>query len=283
MADTAFITQYRDEAIAVFEAQKSLLAETVTTEVEIKGNTATFLVAGSGGATAVTRGVNGRIPSRADSLTQTSATLAEWHDKVEKTGFNIFASQGNQRAIMQRTSAAVINRKVDSDITTILNTGTQDTGAVQTASLALAIRAKVILGNAGVPADGNIWAAVTPAFMGYLHMVPEFSNSQYVSRKPLDTGEADWKDAAGYYDWMGVKWIEHINLPGANTAAEKCFMYHKSAVGHAVNSGGIMTDIGYNGEHDYSYARTSVFMGSALLQNTGVVVLNHDGSAFTAE
>jgi hypothetical protein len=47
--------------------------------VEIKGNTATFLVADSGAATAVTRGVNGLIPARADNLTQTSATLVEWH------------------------------------------------------------------------------------------------------------------------------------------------------------------------------------------------------------
>jgi hypothetical protein len=283
MAATAFQTQYRDETIAVFEAQTALLRDAVTTEVEIKGNTATFLVAGSGGATAVTRGVNGLIPARNDDLTQTSATLAEWHDKVRKTGFNIFASQGNQRAVMQRTTAAVINRKIDSDILTILNTGTQDTGATQTASLAMALRAKVILGNAGVPNDGNIWAAVSPGFMGYLLQAPEFSSADYVTRKPMDSGDADWTDKSGYYEWNKVKWIEHVNLPGAGTSAEKCFMWHKNAVGHAINSGGIMTDVGYNGEDDYSYARATVFMGSALLQNTGVVVMNHDSSAWAAE
>ncbi|MGH6892917.1 MAG: phage capsid protein, partial [Dongiaceae bacterium] len=101
MAATAFQTQYRQEFIAGFEQRQSLLRNSVTTESVIKGNTATFLVADSGAATAVTRGVDGLIPSRNDNLTQTSATLAEWHDLVKKTNLNVFASQGNQRAIMQ--------------------------------------------------------------------------------------------------------------------------------------------------------------------------------------
>jgi hypothetical protein len=52
------------------------------TEAVIKGNTATFLVADSGGATATTRGANGLIVARADDLTQTSATLQEWHKGI---------------------------------------------------------------------------------------------------------------------------------------------------------------------------------------------------------
>lgn len=61
--------------------------DTVTTEAVIKGNTAVFLVADSGGATAVTRGVNGLIPARADNLTQNSCTLVEWHDLVQTGPF----------------------------------------------------------------------------------------------------------------------------------------------------------------------------------------------------
>jgi len=283
MADTAFQTQYRQEFIATFEAHESLLRESVTTEVEIKGNTATFLVAGTGGATAVTRGVNGLIPSRSDSLTQTSATLVEWHDKVNKSGFNIFASQGNQRAIMQMTSAAVINRKIDDDIITILNTGTQDTGATAQASLQMVIRSKVILQQNGVPDDGNIWAVVSPGFIGYLSQATEFSSADYTTRKPLDSGDASWTDKSGYYKWQGINFVSHIGVPGVGTSAEKCFMYHKSALGHAVNSGGIMSAVGYNEEDDYSFARTSIYMGSVLLQNAGVVVMNHDSSAWAAE
>ncbi len=83
MANTAFQIQYRQEFIAGFEQRQSLLRDTVTTESVIKGNQATFLIADSGDATAVTRGVDGLIPSRHDDLTQTTATLVEWHDLVK--------------------------------------------------------------------------------------------------------------------------------------------------------------------------------------------------------
>lgn len=283
MADTAFQIQYRQEFISGFEQRQSLFRQSVTTEAVIKGNQATFLVADSGSAEAVTRGVNGMIPARADNLSQPVATLAEWHDLVRKTGFNVFASQGDQRAIMQQTTMGVINRKIDQDIITELNTGTVDTGATQTGSLQLAIRASVILGVNEVPADGNIWCSMTPAMRGYLLSVPEFASADYVSMKPLDNGAGAWKDTVGFYRWMDVNWFVHPNLPGVGTSAEKCFMYHSSAIGHAVNTAGIQSPVGYDEEQDYSWARATVFMGSKLLQNSGVVVINHDGSAFAAE
>lgn len=283
MADTAFQIQYRQETIAGFEQRASLVRDTATTEAVIKGNQATFLVADSGGAEAVTRGVNGLIPARADSLTQNTATLVEWHDLVRKTGFNVFGSQGNQRDIMQQTTMGVVNRKIDSDIITELNTATNDTGAAATASLSMAMYAKTILGNNDVPWDGNIFALITPAYEAYLLQTKEFGNAEYVDARPLATASAAWADRPKMINWVGIKWIVHPNLPGKGTSAEKCFVYHKSAIGHAANTGGLMTAVGYDDEQDYSFARVTIFMGAKLLQNSGVVVMNHDGSAFAAQ
>jgi hypothetical protein len=273
MAESAFQIQYRQEFIKGFEQYQSYTRDTVTTEVEIKGNQARFLVADSGDAEAVTRGLNGLIPGRADALTTATATLVEWHDVPKKTGFNIFASQGDQRKIMQMTSMAVINRKIDDDIITELNTATVDTGATQQASLSMVMHAEAILGNATVPFDGNICALITPAFYAYLMQVREFASVEYVDNKPFS-------GKLMMFRWAGVNWIVHPNLPGAGTSAEKCFMYHKTAIGHAINTGGVSTRVGYNDEHDYSYCRTTVFMGSQILQNEGIVVMNHDGSAY---
>ena len=283
MAATAFQTQYRQETISTFEQRRSLLRDSVTTEAVIKGNTATFLVAGSGSATAVTRGTDGLIPARANDLTQTSATLAEWHDLVRMTNFNIFASQGDQREVAQKETVGVINRKVDSDILTTLATATQDTGTAQTASLPLVIRAQAILGQNAVPFDGNIWAVISPGFLGYLQQITEFGNSQYVKQKPLEGDGPNWNDMPGYYDWLNIKWVVHPNISGVGTNAEKCFMYHRSAIGHAMDTKGMDIDIGYEGEQAYSWARCSAHMGAALLQNSGVVIINHDSSAFAAE
>jgi hypothetical protein len=283
MADTAFQKQYRQEFVAGFEQHQSLLRGTVTTEAVIKGNTAEFLVADSGSATAVTRGVNGLIPSRADNLTQNTCTLSEWHDKVRKTGFNIFASQGDQRAIMQKTSMAVINRKVDSQIITELNTATNDSGAAKTASYNLVVRGQVVLGNNGVPWDNWITLLCTPAFLGYLKQSKEFSSAEYVKTAPLDGSAPNWRDQPTMYRWDNMAVIVHPNLPGVGTAAEKCFLYHRDSIGHAINSAGIEAVVDYDKEDDYSYARTTVFAGAKLLQNSGVFVFNHDGSAYVAE
>ena len=276
MADTAFQTQYRDEFIAGFEQRQSLVRSTVTTDAEIKGNSAVFLVADSGSATAVTRGVNGLIPARADNLTQNTATLAEWHDLVRRTGFNLYASQGDGRRIMQETTMGVINRKIDSDIITALEAGTQDTGTAATMSLSLAMYGLAILGNNAVPLDGNISALITPGAYAYLMQTKEFASVDYVNNKPFEGGMTMFR-------WAGVNWIVHPNLSGKGTNAEKCIMFHKSAIGHACDMTSVQSAVGYDEEQDYSFARCSTYMGSKLLQNSGVVIINHDGSAFAAQ
>lgn len=276
MSETAYQTQYRDEFIQGFEQRQSLLRNAVTTDGEVKGNQYVFLVADSGSAEATTRGANGLIPARADNLSQNTATLAEWHDLVRRTGFNIYASQGDGRRIMQETTMGVLNRKVDSDIIAALETGTQDTGTAATMSLSLAMYGLTILGNNSVPLDGNVFAAITPAAYAYLMQTKEFNNVEYTSNKQFDNMMTNFR-------WAGVNWIVHPNLTGKGTAAEKCIMWHKSAVGHGCDTTNIATAVGYDEEQDYSFARATAYMGSKLLQNSGIVILNHDGSNFAAQ
>lgn len=276
MASTAFQTQYRQEFIAGFEQRQSFVRKTVTTEASVNGNSAVFLVADSGSASAVTRGVDGLIPARADNLTQNTATLAEWHDLVRRTGFNLYASQGDGRRIMQQTTMGVLNRKVDSDIIAALEAGTLDTGTTATMSLDLAMYALTILGNNAVENDGNISALITPAAHAYLMQTKEFASVDYINNKPFS-------GVSMAYRWAGVNWIVHPNLTGKTTNAEKCIMYHKDAIGHACDLESIRTDADYDREQDYSWARASAFMGSKLLQNNGVVIINHDGSAYAAQ
>ena len=278
MSDTAFQTQYRQEFVKQFEQRQSLLRTSTTTEAVIKGNIAVFLVAGSGGATAVNRGINGLIPARADNLTQNSATLNEWHDLVRKTNFNVFASQGNQRAIMQETTMAVINRKIDQDIIAALQTATVNTGAAQPANLMLVTRAKTKLGNAQVPWDGWITFLITPAFEGYMMQIPEFANRLWINKPPTDGADVAWRDKPQAYWWNGATWIVHPNLPGAGTNAAQCFAYHKSSLGNAFDSAGLETPVGYDEEQAYSWARASANIGTKVLQNAGIVLINHDDS-----
>lgn len=275
MSESAFQTKYRQEFIAGFEKSQSLARRTVTTETEINGNTATFLVADSGGATAVTRGINGDIPTRPDNLNQYACTLQEWHDVPERTNFNIYASQGNGRQIMQKTSMAVVNRKIDSDIHTALGTATVTWGAAAVATLTLVTKAKTKLGNA-FALETEPFALITDAFHGYLMGIKEFASRDYITLKPFEA-----VSTSRAFNWFGVNWIVDNGLPGVGTSSATCFMYSQAAIGHACDMERVTTKIGYDEKNDKSWARTSTYMGSKLLQNSGVVKMLHDDSALS--
>jgi len=278
MADTAFRTIYVEEWVNGLEERQSWLRQCVTTKAQINGNTAVFLVADSGSASATTRGSNGLIPARADNNTQNSCTLAEWHDLVRKTGFTVNMSQGDQRQIMQQTSMGVINRKIDADIIAQLDTATNDTGASATASVAMVMKSLAILGNAFAPVEEeeNMFGLITNAFWAYMMQTTEFASGDYVDVKSYTgNNKRMWR-------WAGVNWIRHPNLTGVGTSTEYCYLFHRSAIGHAMDKDRVMSIPGYNEEQDYHYVRTSGFFGSKLLQNNAIVQMKHDGSAYVA-
>lgn len=283
MADTAFQTQYRDEFIAGFEQRQSLLRDTTTTEFQkTRGNTVVFLVADSGGAEAQTRGVSGLIPARADNLTQNSLSMTEQHDLVRKTGFNVFASQGDQRRIMQETTMGVLNRKIDNQIISELDTTTVQIGTSGVLpTIDLIQNAQVKLQNASVPWDSNITLLAQPSLISYLEQAPEFSKATYVNMRPFagDDENANWRDAPMAYRWKNMLVISHPGLPAKATAAEQSYMYHKSSIGHAADKESLDSAVGYNEEQDYSFARATMYMGAKLLQTTGVIEILADGTA----
>jgi hypothetical protein len=274
----AAVTQYRKEFIGQFEQTSSMLRMTTTKEQVIKGNSAVFLVAGSSGDTAITRGVNGQIPYGAVQNTQTTATLLERHAPYEITGFNIFASQGDQNAIMRRSSMAVINRDIDQQIIDQLDTATNDTGTATTASLALISLSKGILGenDVDISDEENLFAVITPAFNAYLEQTTEFASGDYVDIKPFaGVTRRVWR-------WHGLNWIISTRLTGIGTALEKCYMFHRDSIGYAVNVGEDNIMIGYDEKQDTSWSRATIYHGAKLLQNSGVVEMKHDGSAIVA-
>lgn len=249
---------------------------TTTREAVIKGNQAVFLVAGSGGIAAISRGVNGLIPFNTVNNVQNTCTLNEYHAPFERTGFNIFASQGDQKRIMQMASVNVLNRNIDSIIISQLDTATTTTGTATAANIPMIVHARTILGNNAVPLfeEDNMFAVISPGFEGYLMQATEFASADYVEVKPF-AGPAKQMRR-----WMGVNWMVHPSLTGKATSSEKCYMYHKSAVGHAANSNDMDVKVDYDPKQDLSWSRASLFHGAILLQQTGIVQMLHDASAY---
>jgi hypothetical protein len=274
----AAVTHYRRQFTGTFEQSVTMLRHTATREQVIKGNTAVFLVAGSGGATAVTRGSTGQIPYGQASNSQKTATLVEKHAPFELTGFNIFASQGDQNEVMRTSSMKVINRDIDQTLIDILDTATNDTGSYRTADMAMISLAKGILGINDVDVSDieNLFAVITPGFNAYLEQTTEFANGDYVDIKPLaGITRKIWR-------WHGVNWIISTRLTGLGGATEKCYMFHRDALGYACNVGEDNIMVGYDEKQDTSWSRATIFHGGVLLQNSGIVQMKHDGSAIVA-
>ncbi|MCO5159627.1 MAG: phage capsid protein [Mesorhizobium sp.] len=277
MSVEAAVIHYKKDFVPAFEQRSSFLKAMATKESVMNGNTATFLVSGSGGDTAVTRGTNGLIPYGNPTNSQPTATLVEKHAPYKLTGFNVFASQGDQVRIMRDASIAAINRDIDLTMLAELANATQDFGT-GTASLATVLGAQAILGNNDVPVEdeANMFAIISPAFRGYLMQTTEFANGDYVDVKQFSG------PARRMWRWNGVNWVVSSRITGLGTSAEICYMFHRSAIGYAVAIGEEKIFAGYNEEQAYSWSRAEVFHGAKILQNTGIVKITHDGSAFVA-
>jgi len=273
---------YRQEIISGFDKTVSVLRETVVTDYLDKGGSAVFLVSDSSSQTARTRGLDGKIPSDQLSLAQNTATLTPWHKLVTVNDFNMFSSQGNLADPMKEAVMAAINRQIDGDIIDVLETATNDTGSAVPGSVKLVLKARAILGKNKVPNDGRTTLLATSALISYLQMAPEFSSADYVDARPYKDGAPAYGDMRKVYKWLGMTVIEDPTLPGVGTNAEKCFPYHRNAIGNALNKNALDFDMDFNREQKYSWANCSAFIGTKLLQNSGVVVINHDGSEFAA-
>jgi hypothetical protein len=277
MSVEAAMIQYRREFVASFEQRVSPLKMTATKESVISGNQATFLISGSGGDTAVTRGVNGQIPYGNPTNTQVTATLVEKHAPYELTSFNIFASQGDQKRIMQMSSMAVINRDIDLTVLAELANATQDFGS-GTATLNTVLGAQAILGNADIPIEeeDNMFCIVSPAFRAYLMQTTEFASGDYAEVKQFGG------PARKMWRWAGINWIVSSRVTGLGTSSEICYMFHRNALGYAVRVGEESVAIGYDDKQDSSWSRATTYHAAKILQNTGIVKITHDGSGFVA-
>jgi hypothetical protein len=273
---------YRDRAVAAYERRTSFLEPTVTHETITQGGTVYFLVHGSGGRTAVTRGADGLIPRSDDVQTQVPVIFREDHDYVVRNKFNIFTAQGNQLDIMTQDSNGVIQRKKDDLIIAAIASTTINLGAVGTMSKDLANKIVTRFGNADVMDENGsslIYVLLSPAAYSYLTDVTSFANSDYSTTgghtEQGIPGPSRWKE------WMGMNWAMHTGLAGKGTANATCLAWHKYAVGHATSPDGLMAFIDYNPEHDYSWVRHAIYHAAALLQNSGALKFTHDDSALS--
>lgn len=268
---SAAITQYIDEYMLVFQNREKLLYNAVTNKAIIKGNTATFVLSSSSDS-AVTRGINSLFPYSSPDMEQISVTLKEWAAPIETSGFNIFQSQSDIRMMMYDEAMGKINKKIDELIIAELDTATNTntTAVVGTLEGFLAAEAKL---RALFSGTGSVIALISPRYWSYLRSTAAFTNINFAPRKPFES-----TGLGNTFQWGGIDFIVHPALTGVGTATEKCYIYNKSAIGFAIDSGGEKVNMGVEEKQDLTWIKHSVICGAKLLQQAGVYQILHVGT-----
>ena len=279
--DTAFITEYVAKAHEVFQRQGSYLKDAVRVRDGVVGSTCVFQKIGKGVAT--TKARHGVITPMNQVHTAPSCTLedfyaGDWVDRLDEAKINI-----NERDLLASGGAMALGRKVDDQITTVLDTTTQSTETLDITSyndiLASALEWVEAAWANDVPNDGMVYAVVPPRLWSQLMTIEQFSSSDWVGADGSaytsgpKVGKGRWKD------WMGVKWKMQTGLPGDGTATAKAFLWHKMSVGYAVaaaagNIAGneaVAADITWHGDRAAHFVNHLMSGNAVMIDDTGVI------------
>ena len=110
-----------------------------------------------------------------------------------------------------------------------------------------------------------------------MNLLRGHASADYVDIKPF-AGAATIQ----YRRWAGINWIVSPLVTGVGTASELLYIWHRDALGYAINVGEDSVYAGFNAEQGRNWARAEVYHEAVVLQNSGIIKITHDGSGFAA-
>lgn len=289
--DTAFITSYNEKVQDVFQRQGAYLKDAVRVKDNVVGSTAVFQKIGKGIATTKSR--HGTITPMNQTHSAPSCTLADfyagdWVDKLDEAKTNI-----GERDAIARGGAMALGRKVDDQITTVLDSTTSATTTITVTSKAAILAGFLAWAELAwaqdVPNDGNVFAVVTPRLWSQAMLNDQFARGEYVRSDGMAWvgGPAvgtKWKE------WMGIKWKMQTGLPGALGASAKGWIWHRDAVGYAVaasagniaGNASVSADITWHGDRAAHFVNNLMSGQAVMIDDTGVVEETHNDTTAIA-
>lgn len=269
--DISFVKQFEADVHMSYQQQGSKLKGTVRSKDNIKGISTTFQKIGKG--TASTKARHGLVPIMDLEHTRVECTLSdyyagEWIDSLDELKQNI-----DERQAAANAGAYALGRKTDELIITALSTSSNSIGDYSAGlSKDLILSAFESLNTAEVPDDGQRYGIVGAHQWNELLSISEFSNSDYV-------GEAyPWLKGTESRKWLGIVWMMHTGLPVTDTTKRDCFIFHKSALGHACGQE-VKTDVSWHGDHSAFFVCNSMSQGACLIDTAGAIKLKCDDDA----
>jgi hypothetical protein len=261
--DNSFIKHFEADVHNAYQQQGSKLQSTVRSKSGIKGASTTFQVIGT--ATAGTKTRNGQIATADITHVPVECMLTDYYCGQWVDSLDELKLGHDERKVLAQAGAYALGRKTDELIINALNGATQSIGE-GTLTKERIMQAFTVLNKNDVPDDGERYGLLSPDAWNQLMSIEEFSNANYVGEAyPFLTGSETRK-------WMGIVWIMHTGLP-ATDGGHSCFIYHKSAVGHASGQD-IKTDITWHGDYAAHFVNNMMSQGACLIDNKGVIKMD---------
>lgn len=280
-APNLFRTRYTDEFVMDFErgVSGSKLLATVNTRGTVQGDTVKFDLVDPGDEM-VEKGRDGRIPASDLGLSQLTATWKRRHKKFQIDDFDVWRGNPNSVKAMQERGLAACNRQIDQTIVDQLDAAT-NACASPTILSTLAEVSKWVetLANNDVDIDdGNVFGVISHRAWSQMLRIPEFKSSDYTEVKVMDRAYS-----VKMKTFLGVNWMKWNGLTGKTTSSSKCYLYHRSAIGHMLVEKVPQPIFFTNDEDEYAGVRYRVTDAAKLCLQRGVIQYVHnDTTALTA-
>lgn len=269
MADTEieawFQQQYETEVHVAYQRMGSKLRNTVRTKTGIVGTSTNFKKAGAVGEPG-DKSRGGLVPVADGSMDNvncplTAKWLGDYVDNIDEIKHN-----ADERAISANRIAYSHGRYTDKILFAALDATTNYVGDYTTGlSLNLLSQGIEDLKNADVPImDGQLYGVLGVHQWEEFLRIPQVANSDWVGAEDLP-----WLSGNKAKRWRDILWMDHSGLPisGANAT---CFLYHKTAVGHAIGQD-LTSKWSWENTRDAWFCNTSMYQGAVLIDAAGVV------------
>lgn len=284
--DAQFRTVYQDEFKYDYERSQTKLLLGVRSDGLVKGETVKWDVVDPGDE-AQSRGRNGNIPTSELGLSQVSADLEEKFKKFRIDSFDEFRGNPNVRAAMSKRGIAAIHRSQEQLVIDALDASATDITAgvagASNAATTLSTLATVntwmsfLLENDVPFDDGEMFAVITVKAALQMQRIAEFKSIDYVDMKVMPDAPA-----VRVLRWQGVNWIPHNGLSGRGTALAKCYMWHKSALGHQSSGEPQSHPYYYEPEDRFEVWFKTVHVAKTVLPGGVVRFYHNDTTALSA-
>lgn len=269
--DVSFIKQFESEVHLAYQRRGSKFRGLVRNSSPLNGESTYFQKIAAG--TAGTKSRHGDVPIMNLVHSRVECPVADYYageyiDRLDLLKVNI-----DERGAVSSSISAAMARKTDNLILTALSAGANtdltnattaaaryNPSGTPTVTYALGIMTELLERDIGVE-DGMTYHAVSPAAWSDLMLNPQFANQDYVP------GDRLWFAGVQAKAWLGMTWFPFSALPIVSGTERECMVWHKRAVGFAVNAD-VSLDVTWHGEKQAWLAVGSMSQGAIVIDST---------------